>query len=115
MSLARIAFAVGSTVGARRVVRTIQNVGVDDVLGTIGLQRRRSTLNKVLPALGLVGLGTIIGAGAALVLAPSSGRELRARVSDQLDEAKTRMSKELHTMEQAASEGMARPNNGNPS
>src|SRR5690606_37317914 len=55
-SLARIAFAGGSRVGARREVRTIQNVGVDDGVGTIGLQRRRSTLNKVLPALALVGL-----------------------------------------------------------
>jgi gas vesicle protein len=45
-------------------------------------------MDKLLPAIGLVGLGTVIGAGVALLCAPSSGRELRARMSDQLDHAK---------------------------
>lgn len=115
MNLARIAFGIGSAIGARRLVQGVQEFGFDDLLAPVGLERRRSALDKVLPAIGYVGLGTVIGAGAALLLAPSSGRELRQRVSSQLDEAKTRMNKELRSMEGAAhkvQEEMRRNNGG---
>jgi gas vesicle protein len=57
----------------------------------IGLERRPSALSRALPALGLVAVSAAIGAGAALLLAPSSGQELRARLSDGLDDVKTRL------------------------
>lgn len=115
MNLARIALAVGSTLGVRQVVRSVQDMRLNDVLGTIGLQRRRSTLDHVLPALGWIGLGTAIGAGVALVLAPSSGKELRARVSHELGEVKSRVDREIRSAEQSLSERLAGPNNGGPS
>lgn len=90
MNFTKLALAIGSTVGARQAVRAIQHYGASDLLGSIGLERRRTTLDKLLPAIGLVGLGTAIGAGVALLCAPSSGRELRARMSDQLESAKER-------------------------
>lgn len=102
MSFTKIAMALGSTLGAHQMLRSIQGFGVDDVLGSVGLERRRSTLDKVLPAVGYVGLGTVIGAGAALLLAPSSGKELRDKVSHQLDEAKSRIDQGIRTMEEAA-------------
>lgn len=90
MRLAKLALALGTTIGARQAVRTLQGYGVSDLLGSVGLERRRTTMDRLLPALGWIGLGTAIGAGAALLLAPSSGRELRARVTEQLDSAKER-------------------------
>lgn len=115
MNLARIALGIGSAIGARRVMQGVHDFGVDDLLAPIGLERRRSALDKILPAIGYVGLGTVIGAGAALLLAPSSGRELRERVSTRLDEAKSRVNKELKSMEGAAhraQEEMRRNNGG---
>lgn len=90
MSFTKLAVAIGSTIGARQALRAVQTYGVSDLLGSVGLERRRTTMDKLLPAIGLVGLGTAIGAGVALLCAPSSGRELRARMSEQIDNAKER-------------------------
>ena len=110
MNFAKIALALGSTVGARQIVRSVQNYGMDDVLGSIGLERRRSAMDRVLPALGWLGVGTAIGAGAALLLAPSSGKELRAKVSHQLDEAKARIDNGIRSVEDAAVDAVRNPN-----
>ena len=99
MTLLKSALSLGTAATAHRLARGFQHFGADDVLGLIGLERRRSTMEKVLPAVGWFGLGTALGAGAALMLAPTSGRELRARVSDQLGEAKQRMADEVHSIE----------------
>lgn len=99
MSFAKFALALGTTVGARHLLRTVQDFGANDILRSVGLERRRSTMDAVLPALGWVGVGTVIGAGVALLLAPSSGKELRERVSQQIDEAKTRLDNGIHSLE----------------
>lgn len=57
-----------------RVYATLRHLGLDDVLGTIGLQRRQSSASAV--ALGF-GAGFLAGAGTALVFAPMSGRATR--------------------------------------
>jgi len=106
MRLAKLALAIGSTIGARQAVRTVQNYGVSDLLSSVGLERRRTTLDRVLPALGWVGLGTAIGAGVALMMAPSSGRELRAKMSDQLDYAKERAKERIDTAKERIDNGM---------
>ncbi|HEU5076916.1 MAG TPA: YtxH domain-containing protein [Polyangiaceae bacterium] len=95
MNFAKLALAIGSTIGARQAVRAVQTYGVADLLNTVGLERRRTTMDRLLPALGLIGLGTAIGAGVALLWAPSSGRELRAKVSEQIDNAKDRAKERL--------------------
>lgn len=100
MSIAKIALALGSTIGAREVVRAVQNYGVSDLLSTVGLERRRSTMDRLLPALGLIGLGTAIGAGVALLWAPSSGREMRAKMTEQLDRAKERIDNGMRSLEE---------------
>lgn len=106
MNFTKLALAVGSTIGARQAVRAIQHYGVSDLLGSLGLERRRTTLDKVLPAVGLVGLGTVIGAGVALLCAPSSGRELRARMSEQLDSAKERAKERIDNGMRSLEESM---------
>jgi gas vesicle protein len=67
---------------------------IDDALRLMGLRRTRALFGTVLPAIGLLCLGAAIGAGAGLMLAPSSGRRLRQDVGDRLDQIKERMKTE---------------------
>ena len=101
MSFAKMALALGTTIGARQALRSIQNYGVGDLLGTVGLERRRTAMDRLLPALGWIGVGTAIGAGVALLWAPSSGRELRAKMSEQLDHAKERIDNGMRSLDEA--------------
>jgi len=72
--------SLGAALAATRVARAISNIEFEDVLGTVGLARRR---NYALENVALVGLGAIIGAGAALLLAPMSGRETRQKLGEE--------------------------------
>src|SRR3712207_3692972 len=58
-------------------IRNLKDLEKDDVLQLLGLQSRRSAADYVLPTIGVVGLGVLVGAGLGLLLAPKSGRELR--------------------------------------
>ena len=55
----------------------ITNMDKDDVLGMLGLEARRSHGSRMLTALGTFGVGLLVGAGVALLLAPKAGSELR--------------------------------------
>jgi len=93
-NITKALWTLGSLIGAREVAKVVRNFGsieLNDVLGVIGLERRPSAFSRALPALGLVAVSAAVGAGAALLLAPSSGEDLRARLSDGLDGAKNRL------------------------
>jgi hypothetical protein len=60
----------------------------DDVLDLIGLESRRSTAEKMVPALALFGAGVLVGVGLGLMLAPKPGRELRGELKQKLSSAK---------------------------
>lgn len=77
--------SLGSAIAASRAVQTVSHVNADDVLGLVGLARRRNT---TLENVALIGLGAFVGAGAALLLAPTNGEETRRRVADSLGRAK---------------------------
>lgn len=62
----------------------LKDVEKDDVLALMGLQSRRSAMDALLPALGLFGLGVLVGAGVGLLLAPKSGAELRGDLKERL-------------------------------
>jgi len=104
MNFTKIAFAVGSALGAQKAISTLQHFDVNDVLGTIGLERRRTTAERILPTLGLIGLSAAIGAGAALLLAPTSGEELRTRLSGRLADAKNRLDDAKQRIQQKVNE-----------
>src|SRR5882757_9487003 len=92
-NITKALWTLGSLIGAQQVAKIVGNVGsieLNDVLGVIGLERRPSAFSRALPALGLVAVSAAVGAGAALLLAPSSGEDLRARLSDGLDDVKNR-------------------------
>jgi hypothetical protein len=63
----------------------IRNLSKDDVLGALGLQARPSLLGSVAGTLGLLGLGLIVGAGAALMIAPRPGKQLRRELGERLN------------------------------
>lgn len=80
MDTKKVLMSLGTAIAASRVARTVSGIEVDDVLSTIGLSRRRS---HFLENLGLVAAGAIVGAGAAILFAPSSGTETRRRLGEE--------------------------------
>ena len=58
------------------VVAMLRGFQANDALGWVGLTRRRSPM----AAIGLFGAGMAVGAGAALLFAPTSGEETRRRI-----------------------------------
>lgn len=67
---------------------------LDDILDLVGLERRRSVIGIMLPAIGFVAIGAAIGAGVGLMFAPSSGRRLRQEVGDRFDQIRERVKSE---------------------
>jgi gas vesicle protein len=58
-------------------LRDLRDMDKDDFLGLVGLQTKRSLTSELLGTLGTFGIGLLVGAGVALMLAPKPGRELR--------------------------------------
>jgi len=99
MNFTKTALATGSAIGARKLIEAAENLELDDILRFIGLVRRPGSLSRILPAIGLVTVSAAVGAGAALLLAPSSGTKLRARLTDGMDDAKHRLSDTISQFE----------------
>jgi hypothetical protein len=76
----KLLMSVGSALAASRIAKAISGIELNDVLGTVGLARRR---NYFLENVGLIAAGAVIGAGAAILLAPSSGSETRRRLGSE--------------------------------
>ncbi len=83
MNTKKLLMSLGATIATSQIAKSISNVTADDMLGTVGLARRRSHL---LENIGLVALGAAAGAGVALLLAPESGTETRRRIGRKMDE-----------------------------
>lgn len=77
METKKVLISLGTAIAASKLAKTVSGFGLEDVLGSVGLSRRRS---HFLENLGLVAAGAIVGAGAAILLAPASGRETRRRL-----------------------------------
>ena len=80
MDTKKLLMSVGTALAASKIARTVSGIELDDVLGGVGLARRRS---RALENLGLVAAGAVIGAGAAILFAPSSGQETRRRIGNE--------------------------------
>ena len=65
------------------VVTLLRSIGADQVLGKIGLSRRRTPL----ASLGIFATGLAVGAGLGMLFAPRSGRQTRSFMRDQLQKA----------------------------
>ena len=75
-----------------RVVKAFSNVGVDDMLDYVGLERRRS---HGWEKLAMFGVGAVAGAGAGLLLAPASGRETRQKLGKTMDDLASKATEAL--------------------
>jgi hypothetical protein len=76
------------------IEKLMRGYEVNDALRLIGLARRRSMLELLLPAIGLLAAGAALGAGIGLAFAPSSGRNLRKDVGGRLDQIRDKVKRE---------------------
>jgi gas vesicle protein len=58
-------------------LQDLKDMDKDDFLGLVGLQTKRTFTSELLGTLGTFGIGLLVGAGIALLLAPKPGRDLR--------------------------------------
>lgn len=63
----------------------------EDIVRALGLQQRRSSGPDMVPSLALFGAGLLVGAGLALLLAPTSGRELREEITERANDLRERV------------------------
>jgi hypothetical protein len=66
-------------------LKDLRNLDRDDLLETLGLQRR-GNVDWVVPAVTALGVGLLVGAALGLLLAPKSGNELREELREKLQE-----------------------------
>jgi hypothetical protein len=83
MQTSKVLMLIGTALVQSKLGQTLGAIELDDVLGVVGLARRRS---NVLQSLALLGVGAAVGAGVALLLAPASGSETRKRLSQSVQE-----------------------------
>ena len=66
----------------------LRDLSKDDVLSALGLTSKPSTSERLLGTLAVFGVGLLVGAGAALLLAPKSGEALRADLGERFRNAR---------------------------
>jgi len=64
--------------------KDLRNLDKDDLLGMMGLETKHSTAGNLAGTLGTFGVGLLVGAGIALLLAPKPGNELREDIREKL-------------------------------
>jgi len=74
--------SVGAAIATKKLAGLFSDFEFDDLLRPMGLARRRSHWGETILTLGV---GIVIGGGAALLLAPSNGKETRARLADKMN------------------------------
>ena len=58
-------------------ISDLKDLNKDDILAALGLETKSGFTSRLLGTLGIFGAGLLVGAGAALLLAPKSGPEMR--------------------------------------
>jgi gas vesicle protein len=80
-------------------LNSLRDLSKDDILDSVGLQTKSSPMPGIL---GAFGVGMLVGAGIALLLAPKAGNELR----DDLREKLRRAPKEVEEMRENIKESI---------
>jgi len=68
-------------------LKDLRKLDKDDILELLGLETKPSTGSWLAGSLGTFGVGLLVGAGIALMLAPRPGRELRDDIRERLRRA----------------------------
>jgi gas vesicle protein len=68
-------------------LKDLKNLDKDEILNLLGLETKSSTTGWLAGTLGTFGLGILVGAGVALMLAPKPGRQLRGEIRNRLRRA----------------------------
>lgn len=71
-----------------------KDISADDVLSALGLQTRRTTTDYIMPALGIFGVGLLVGAGIGMLFAPKTGHEIRSQIGSLARRRKAREGEE---------------------
>jgi hypothetical protein len=62
-------------------LKDLKNMDKDEILGILGLETKQTTGRWLAGTLSTFGIGMLVGAGVALMLAPKPGRELRGDIT----------------------------------
>jgi hypothetical protein len=81
----------------------------DDVLSALGLTSKPSTSERLLGGLSIFGVGLLVGAGAALLLAPKSGKAFREDLGERFRSRVNGEAESPEPPEVKTSSGEARP------
>jgi hypothetical protein len=93
----------------------VRGLSSEDILAALGLQRKRSVLDVILPAAGVFAAGIVVGTGVALLLAPKSGREMRRDIKGKATELTHRIGASAEEMAQEVRQAlMPGDDNGPP-
>jgi gas vesicle protein len=68
-------------------LKDLKNLDKDELLSLLGLESKQSTSSWLAGTLATFGIGMLVGAGVALMVAPKAGRELRGDIRDRLRRA----------------------------
>ena len=71
--------------------RDLTEMDKEDLLGALGLQSKQSATSWIFGTLGLFGLGIVVGAGVALLVAPKPGSELRRDLEGRIKTVRERV------------------------
>ena len=86
----------------------IRDLSKDDILAALGLASKPTTSERLLGTLGIFGIGLLVGVGAALLLAPKSGQDLREDLGDRLRKFRDNESDSTESPEASSDRGEAR-------
>lgn len=65
-------------------MKQMMSDNLERLLGQLGLEKRRTAGDFLLPALGVFAAGALVGGVLGLLFAPSTGRELRSEIDKKL-------------------------------
>lgn len=70
--------------------RNTYDSSMNALLDRMGLEQKRSTMEVILPALGIFGAGMAVGAALGVLFAPKRGDEIRSDLRSQVDQLRER-------------------------
>lgn len=73
-----------------QILHRVDQLDADGPSGRVDLERSHSRASRRAPAVGYLAAGLLVGAGLALLLAPRSGRQLRAAIGARATDLKER-------------------------